>query len=121
MVGTGIHTFCNLLRATNEGISLVVLVTTAVSGVSDDRTTGIVSTYVGTRILALFVDAGLVRWALTAQRALRSAIRWAADIVGHTGADWSVLFNLANGVGSARRWHARVLWHRDVATWILNG
>jgi len=57
---------CNLLGATDEGISLVVIIAATVGGVRNNRTTGIVPADVGTRILAFLLDAGLVRRTLTA-------------------------------------------------------
>lgn len=84
-------------------------------------TTSIVSTNIGTRTLALLLDAGLVSRTLAAQRTLRPAIGRAANVVGHTGADGSVLFDLANGVGSTGGWHTWVLWQIDFASRIRNG
>lgn len=109
------------LGAADEGIALVALVAAAVGGVGDDRAAGVVPADIGARVLALLLDAGLVRRTLAAQRALRTAVGRAANVVGHAGANRAVLLDLANGVGSARGWHARILWHVDFASGVLHG
>lgn len=107
--------------AADEGVSFEALIAAAVSGMGNHCAAGIVSTNIGARALALLLDAGLVSRTLATQRTLRPAIGRAANVVGHTGAHWAVLLDLANGVGSTGGWHTWVLWQIDFASRIRNG
>lgn len=72
------------LGAADEGIALVALITTTVRRVGYDCTACIVSAGIGTWILTLLLDAGLVGRTLAAQCTLWTAVWWTTYVVGHT-------------------------------------
>lgn len=72
------------LGAADEGIALVALIAATVRRVGHDCAACIVSAGVGTWILTLLLDAGLVGRTLAAQRTLRTAVWWTTYVVGHT-------------------------------------
>jgi len=65
---------------------------------------GIQATSSGTRVLALLVDARLVRWTLGTDHALRSAGGWGTHKLRQAGADGLSLGLATLGIGPTRRW-----------------
>lgn len=94
--------FLNNLGATHEGVSLVALIAAAVCRMSNHSAARVVSTGIGARVLTLLLNACLVSRTFAAQRTLGTTVGWTTNVVGHTRADRTVLFDLANGVRSTR-------------------
>jgi len=95
-------TYLNNLGATHEGVSLEALIAAAVCRMRNHSAARIVSTGIGARVLTLLLNAGLVGRTFAAQCTLGTTVGWTSNVVGHTRADRTVLFDLANGVGSTR-------------------
>lgn len=98
------------LRTTHESVSFITVFAYTERRVTHNAASGILSATSRTGIYTLFFDTSLVSIALLTDNTLWTTVRRTSDVVGLAGANRSILFHLADGVGSARRGRAWILW-----------